>query len=503
MTTYYADFVNGSDANNGLGPDASHATNKPWKTITKLLGAAGMTSGDTAHLAPVSFRETVAVAMTSAVAETKILGDPWNAQGFKTSGGVRVAPGPVIVTAYTTNDKTAPSSTTLLSLAARDFLTFRNILFMGGSNTTSSIITGTATTPTNIKFEDCAFIPFYTRQIIDATTTFGVPFSWLFDRCYFGPTNQGPAMRFNVPTGTGSDYDADIVFRNCIGVEAGQTFAQLTASGASANKGGGLLLRECTIIGSRAVTTVGSTSTSIPCQVVGCLIVALDNVGISAGTAGQVTEDYNVIYAGTPRSSVSAGANSIADGSYALLANIMGMDRIWGAPEPRPIGEPLAASPLLAFGSDGSATATDLVGLPRPATASLTAVGAFGTRHNTFTADPSPIGSGGAAALKITGPGDYGFRVPVTGGGNYTIEIDVQWDATYAGTKPQLRIDANPRVGVAAETITAAGSSGSPETLTLTTINPTGGGFDFVIVRVVSLDTNGAGVVRSDDLTVS
>ena len=36
MTTYYADFVNGNDANNGLGPDASHANNKPWKTIGKL-----------------------------------------------------------------------------------------------------------------------------------------------------------------------------------------------------------------------------------------------------------------------------------------------------------------------------------------------------------------------------------------------------------------------------------------------------------------------------------
>ena len=47
MTTYYVDFVNGLDANNGLGPDASDGTNKPWKTITKLLGAAGMASGDT------------------------------------------------------------------------------------------------------------------------------------------------------------------------------------------------------------------------------------------------------------------------------------------------------------------------------------------------------------------------------------------------------------------------------------------------------------------------
>ena len=67
MATYYLDFVNGSDANNGLGPDASHASNKPWKTLGKLLGASGFASGDTAYLSPAGpFREVVTVAMTSA-----------------------------------------------------------------------------------------------------------------------------------------------------------------------------------------------------------------------------------------------------------------------------------------------------------------------------------------------------------------------------------------------------------------------------------------------------
>ena len=88
MTTYYVDYTNGSDSNNGLGPDASHASNKPWKTIAKLLGASGMASGDTAYLAPGVYRERVTVAMTSATGETFVIGDPLNTQGFKTSGGV-------------------------------------------------------------------------------------------------------------------------------------------------------------------------------------------------------------------------------------------------------------------------------------------------------------------------------------------------------------------------------------------------------------------------------
>ena len=41
MTTYYVS-PNGSDSNNGLGPDASHASNKPFLTIGKILGASGV-----------------------------------------------------------------------------------------------------------------------------------------------------------------------------------------------------------------------------------------------------------------------------------------------------------------------------------------------------------------------------------------------------------------------------------------------------------------------------
>jgi hypothetical protein len=76
MTTYYVDPVNGLDANNGLGPDASAVSNKPWKTLAKLLGAAGFASGDTAYLAPGTYREVVTVAMTSATVTTSILAIP-------------------------------------------------------------------------------------------------------------------------------------------------------------------------------------------------------------------------------------------------------------------------------------------------------------------------------------------------------------------------------------------------------------------------------------------
>lgn len=497
--------MNGLDANNGLGPDASAVTNKPWKTIAKLLGAAGMSSGDTAYLSPAGpFREVVTVAMTSAVAETKILGDPWNQQGFKTSGGARVDPGPVIWTAWLTNDKTAPSTSTLLTLAGRDNLTFERILMYGGNNATASHVNANTTTATNITFRWCTMIPRFTRQIIDATTVFGTAFNWLIEHCRFGPSTATNALQWTAPTGAGSNYDVGVTIRDCLFLACGSVSVNLSTSGASAQKPGGLVVRNCDFVDCRSVSTGANVTSAIPVVVVGNVIYSMAGTGIAAGAASNITEDYNLIFATTPLSgSPTSGGHSITDASYCPMFNFMGEDQTWGAPEPRPWMEPLKSSPALAFGGDGSAAATDVIDLPRPSTAALQAVGAYGTRHNTFVRDPSPIGGGGAFALRIVGPGDYGLRIPVEEGVSYDITYDVEWDATYAGSKPQLVLDANPRIGVAAQTITAVGSSGSPETLTLATITPTSRDFDFVIVRVVSRDTNGAGLVQSDDLTVA
>lgn len=506
MTTYYVDFVNGNDANNGLGPDASHASNKPWKTITKLLGAAGMSSGDTAYLSPAGpFRETVSVAMTSAVAETKILGDPLNAQGFKTSGGVKVAAGPVIVTAYTTNDKTAPSGTTLLNLAGRDHLTFQYILFVGGNNV--ALVTATTATSTDIAFKDCGFNNGFLANNfgIDLTVGFGVAANWTIDRClFFGPfraTGTVPVMRVTLTTGSGSDYDANVVVENTAMIGSG---VFVTSSGTSAQEGGGVKLRNVTCLYATALQTattrVGGSTFANPCTINNSLIVGGGGfTGLIAAESGAITEDYNVIVATTARSLVSVGAHSISDGSYAPLVHF-GQERIWGSPLFKPFCEPMQSSPLLGFGGDGTQTAYDLLNLQRPAggASASPAVGSL-ERHNNWITDPSPIG-GGATAIKLTGPGDQAFIIPVRAA-QVSVSVVVKWDATYAGTKPQLQIDANGGIGVSAETVTATGGSGSNETLSLTPFTPTGAGQ--VVVRVKSNDTNGGGIVQADDFTVT
>lgn len=496
MATYYVDFVNGLDANNGLGPDASAVTNKPWKTIAKLLGAAGMASGDTAYLAPGAFRETVTVAMASATVETKVIGDPFNKQGFKTSGGVLVAPGDVSLTAFVTNDKTAAAGSAL-TLSARDFLTFQDIRFVTGTGVCVSAGAGS----TDIKFTDCSFISGNPGSggIVSFTGTAGVSSNWAFDRCrVLCPQLNvtGGSFVFTLPRHS-ADYNATISLTNCVIVGGSQAAVRVASNGAGAGFGGGVTLAYCTLTAQIGLVTADANlSTTYPCTVTGCILIC--DTGLSANTAGQITESYNVLWTRSARTNVTAGTGSQTT-AYAMLVEL---GKAISSPGlTKPFLSPVASSPLLGFSSAASPPAVDATNRLRPAggASALPAVGAF-ERGNTFITDPSPIGAGGSA-IKVTGPGYAEFLVPVPARA-ITISCKVKWDATYAGTKPQLQIDANGTIGVLAETITATVAATNIETLTLTAFTPTAAG-GMVRIRILSNDTNGAGVLQVDDFSVT
>lgn len=501
MTNFFVDSTNGSDANNGLGPDASAGTNKPWKTIGKLLGATGMASGDTGYLAPGFFREVVTVAMTAPTAETKIIGDPGNAQGFKTSGGVRVTPGDVEWTACTTNDKTVPSGSPTVTLAGRPFLTFDSIVFAGGTAATASCYDANTTGSHDVKFLRCtlkagtaANNPALGRLTLAVDTAA----HWLFDSCTF---LMGVAMVLSAPRPSAADLDVDVVIQNSRGFVF-QPFT-FTVTGANTFKWGGAKVYNCTwFAGTNWMSPVANMSTTFPCLAYNNILWGCGNTCFNANAASQITEDWNLIYGfAVARTNTSTGAHSQTNtysprlecGEAEVTQQVLGR---WV----RPFGVPKSGSGALGFGGQSVGVTTDLLSGPRPAggQSPSNAVGAF-ERADSFGLDGSPIGGGGSA-IKITGPGYNDFLVPVPAA-QVTISVKVKWDATYAGTKPQIMVLANARIGVTAQTVTATGAAVTTQTITLASFTPTVHGL--VFVRLQSNDTNGAGVLQADDFLVT
>ena len=113
MAIYYV-RNDGNDNNTGTGTQ----TNQSWKTLTKALGATGITGGDTLYVAPGVYRETVTLGFSSSASTTYIIGDPL-ATKFSglTSGSVRV-------TSYLTTDALGLSGNNLISAIGKSNISF-------------------------------------------------------------------------------------------------------------------------------------------------------------------------------------------------------------------------------------------------------------------------------------------------------------------------------------------------------------------------------------------
>mgnify|MGYP001559136055 FL=1 len=319
MATYYVS-KKGSDANNGTSP------NTAWLTFTKLLDSTGISSGDIAYIEPGIYREVLTVNMTSATVETQIIGDI-EGRYFGTSGDI-------ILSAYLLNDETLPSSTSLLNLNGRDFLTFKNITFIGGS-AQDAIIKATTTTSTDIKFLNCSFLSLIgtsgaNNNNISITIGFGVSANWIINGCTFlcsTPTNWA-AIYIVLTTGSGSDYNANIKITNCVFFAPTAVFTN--SSGTSAQEGGGVYIYNCTLFGGVNTiqtngTRIGGSTFTNPVQVKNCLIFnrQSSSVPLVAGELGAIIEDYNIIVGClTIRTNVRIGPNTVSNGSSFIMLNL-------------------------------------------------------------------------------------------------------------------------------------------------------------------------------------
>lgn len=473
-----------------------------------VTGAADLNSpvrpGDTVYMGAQTQRVVLAMGTNFLPAYNGIINIVGDVTGQFTGDA-----GMVAVSAYVTNDKTAPSATTLLGSAgaSRHGLAFSNIFFVGG---TGAVVSTALAGCQNWTFRDCAIIQGGTGAaagLIAFQSAFATPLNLLIDRCDIYATRAagGVPLSLTCTTGAaGNDYDAFVSVTNSrIWADSAAFF--VTNSGTLTFKGNGLHVRNCTFFGPVFTMSASQLSTIFPSTITGCFMyVGSAAAALIAGTSGQLTEDYNLIVASTPRTLVTAGAHSISDGSYAPLFHF-GQERIWLPPLYRPFGEPMAGSPLLGFGGDGSATPYDQRGLtnPRPAggSSSLPAVGAL-ERADTFVADPAPIGAGGSP-VKLTGPGYNDFLLPIQASqvnAARTVSVKVKWDANYVGILPEIEMIAKPQMGVSGQTVAAVGTAGNVITITLAPFTPTAVGV--LNIRLLSLDLSGASVVEWDDFTI-
>jgi hypothetical protein len=414
MATYYIRKT-GSDAAAGTSAGAA------WLTIGKALGAAGIASGDTVYIGAGVYREVVTVNMTSATAETFIIGD--------VDGKFTGDAGEVQFTAYTTNDTTAPSGSAVLELNGRDFLTFKYILIIPGSGIT---IVATTATSTDIKFIRCSFIAGFqgNGSHITHTTAANIAANWTIDSCLFiGGINT--TILFTLTRPATADFNYNIVIKNCLFVAQQSYCIYLQSTGANTFNGGGVTISNCTCIGGYPFArTEVNVSTTIPgVNIYNCFSLGTGGFA-SADTSGQIVEDYNFILGSSnPRTNTTAGVHSISDGSIAPLI-FTGHEYYSVGANLMPFGMPKPGSPLLGFGNQASSPTVDILNAARPSGLQILSFGtatAGGAKTLTDSGKTWGTNSFAGATVKIISGTGSGQTKTIASNTATVLTVDGNW----------------------------------------------------------------------------
>ncbi len=347
----------GSDGNSG-------APGSAWRTVNKVFGAGSPVAGGDVVIFGGGFhyREVNTMGFTSPTSEVRIIADY--------TGQYTGYAGDVWLSGFLTDDKTAPSTSPVLTFNQRRFLTFEDIDFIGGPSTLASCVQMAATTGGHthqVKFKRCRFVAAGggANRCVDLHCQFGVNSAVEFDDCYFHgyPGFNSGHVFLGVVSGAGADYDCGVIMRRC--VSHGHFVRVGLDGGASSHFGGGVQILSSDVHGGTLLSVGASVATSIPCVAYNNKIVhGGPSAGLVANGSGQILEDYNLFWGTTPRTLVSAGSNSRSN-SYAPLFELGGIEMRRGRVL-RPFGEPMAGSPLLEYGDNGGAPATDALGRVSP-----------------------------------------------------------------------------------------------------------------------------------------
>lgn len=521
MAIYYIDPDDGSDANNGLGANSTDPTNKPWATIGKALGATGISSGDTVYLKRAAFREVITVAMTSATAETKIIGDIHDEQDWNGAASFPV----VLWTGFTTDSTSTSGSGDTLNLNQRDYLTFENIRFYGPEEGKGDLIDAPnsgADQSTNITFRKCEMV-FAAMDTTAGGTFYGVRFlggtsggaaSWLFEDCVFYSNAGRIDFEFQADGATG--YDVDVVFRRCLWFNHGTgdhiTFAGVAGTGPP----GGGAVYDCSFMSSssnacvRIDPTNTNWSTSTACVVENCVLWG-NSIGgtglLEAQSSGQITSDHNIIISPSPYTNVTKGTNDISStgtpGYRTLEALALTAPWLWGFVGKR---YPYAAIsddlPIIGDGAGSNFSATtDLFGLPRPGSGNATSTPGALEWANTGVKETTTT-QAGSTSIKMTGPGVHDFQLAVDATST-TVNVYARFaSGTYGGTNyPRMSVRNGENCGVADANVAATASASDAWEQININFTPTSTGI--VTIRFENRSNATAGVCFFDTFSVS
>lgn len=502
MTDYFVSTA-GSDSNNGLGPDASAATNKPYLTLGKAMNTgAVVVPGDRIICGPGNFLNsplTPIAAISSVASPTQIIADRLNAFGFKDGSGVRLAAAPVLVSTRTSANGMNGTLSSATSLIRADtnapkglqwkwfVLECRNDAFIWQQNMGGS---------TDTLFEDCLLVG-RVASFSGGTPTAGMNLT--FRRC------EGTGVVFltcsNAVAAATANANLGVLVEETLYFGSIAVSMALSASGG--NLAGGILLYDNTWIPTQTnvLTTVASrVSTVTPIRIGSHIVFGGGSGGMNAGTSGQIIDDgYCLEGPGVSRTNITNATGTLI-GSIPFFH----MHLPWWVrsglqmPSEDFLGWTRAAHADFRFSASGRTT-SDIRGRTVRPWGAGSSIGAWQSPDEAQDAT-SAISVGGTYSHKITGAGEprRRFFAPVTSGVATTFSIYTK-SASYGGTNwPQLTVVANPDVGLTSDQ-TATATSASEQQLTTPSFTPTANGV--VELRMVSRSSSGSSSTYFDKIT--
>jgi hypothetical protein len=330
MAVYYV-RPDGNDVNTGLGS----GTGQAWKTLTKALGASGITGGDTLYIAPGLYNEALTLGGTYS-STTNIIGNP-SANQF--SG---VTPGFVKISAFNSAGSITNSSYVILA-SSKSNLNFSNLYF----ELSSSLEGLKFTSAQNINFTSCYLEQYATTNNGDIyiSSPSSLPINSTISKCIFMTSRTKTGLYLQ-----GQDVSDTTTISDCIFIGgSGQIDAYNIA----------ISVYNCAyLLCGNVPIWIRTTSTTYKSYVYNTYFWGA-GYGIYATAANTTIENYNKYTAiSSPRTNVPTGANSIGG----IFGIEMGQTSLFSLTPVVQTLAPLSGSGNIGVGTTTGAPSVDING---------------------------------------------------------------------------------------------------------------------------------------------